>query len=111
MRVVTHFCFCGIATEHTEELYECSCGSKKFKSKSYRYGEKGTRVKGKTWPRESDALGVKPWQIEESMERDAKMGCPATDYNPKTGNPIYTSYKHEREFTKKRGYHKRNSYL
>ena len=56
---------------------------------------------------ESDAAGVQPNQVEQAQKRVAELGVP-TEYNPQTGNPIFTSRKHRKEFCEAVGLFDRN---
>lgn len=51
------------------------------------------------WPIESDAAGVHPDQVPEAMAHAASKGVP-TEFNTKTGNPIFRSRKHRNAFLK-----------
>lgn len=54
------------------------------------------------WPLESDAAGVHPSQVADAMEHAASKGVP-TEFNRKTGNPIFRSRKHRNAFLKAHG--------
>lgn len=60
------------------------------------------------WPMESDAAGVHPDQVKEAAAYAEQMGVP-TEYNPKTGNPIFTGRNHRKRFCEISGLRDRNA--
>jgi hypothetical protein len=60
------------------------------------------------WPMESDAAGVHPDQVKEAAAYAQQMGVP-TEYNPKTGNPIFTGRNHRKRFCEISGLRDRNA--
>ncbi len=67
----------------------------------------GASAKAK-WPIESDAAGVHPDQVPEAIAHAASKGVP-TEFNPRTGNPIFRSRKHRNEFLKAHGMRDRDA--
>lgn len=60
------------------------------------------------WPLESDAAGVHPDQVNEAMVHAVSQGVP-TEFNPKTGNPIFRSRRHRNDFLKAHGLRDNNA--
>ena len=60
------------------------------------------------WPMESDAAGVAVDQVAEVSEYVRARGVP-TDFNPKTGNPIFTSQRHRKRFCEVTNMYDRNA--
>jgi len=59
------------------------------------------------YPMESDAAGVHPDQIKETMAFDRAHGVP-TEYKP-SGNPVFTSRGHRRAYCEAHGLYDRNA--
>lgn len=57
------------------------------------------RSGGKGWPMESEALACHPDQVREFTENARKHGVP-TEFNTKTGCPIFTDPAHRRKYMK-----------
>jgi hypothetical protein len=66
------------------------------------------RRKVALWPRELDACGVNPDQVQAAEAEAAKRGVP-TEYNKTTGNPIFRDQNHEKKFCKSFGYYNLNA--
>lgn len=60
------------------------------------------------YPFESDAAGVGVKQVDEAIKHAIDVGVP-TDFNKATGNPIFTSKGHRKEFCEKHGLYDRNA--
>ena len=60
------------------------------------------------WPMESDAAGVAVDQVSECAKYVAERGVP-TEFNPKTGNPIFTSQNHRKRFCEVTNLYDRNA--
>lgn len=56
---------------------------------------------------ESEAMGVDTDQIPEAMAWDKKNGC-SVDYNPETGNPIFTSRDQRRKYMRAHNFYDRD---
>ena len=59
------------------------------------------------WPMESNAAGVAASQAVEAMQEATKMGIP-TEFNKETGDAIFTSRKHRKDYCRAIGLHDRN---
>lgn len=59
------------------------------------------------WPMESEALAVNADQVRDAIGDAGKMGVP-TDFNLKTGAPIFTSRGHRRRYCEVYGFYDRN---
>jgi hypothetical protein len=57
---------------------------------------------------ESDAAGVGVEQVAQCSEYVRQRGVP-TDFNPKTGNPIFTSQNHRKRFCEVTNLYDRNA--
>jgi len=84
----------------------CECGFQLRRDLIAEHGQ--FRNHPANWPMESDAAGVAPEQIPECRKLDAQMGCP-TEYNPETGNPIFTSQQHRKRYCEVHGLYDRNA--
>jgi hypothetical protein len=60
------------------------------------------------WPMESDAAGVAVDQVDECAAYVRERGVP-TEFNPKTGNPIFTSQRHRKRFCEVTNLYDRNA--
>tara|TARA_Y100000593_G_scaffold91963_1_gene182186 strand:- start:2079 stop:2447 length:369 start_codon:yes stop_codon:yes gene_type:complete len=70
--------------------------------------EMGVRKNGcAAWPMKSDAAGVHPSQAQEAYETSRKMGIP-TRFDPSTGQAIFESRGHRKQYLKAHGLHDRN---
>ena len=65
---------------------------------------KRTTSVGATWPYQSDNCAVHTSQIPAAMSEDVRIGVP-TDYNAKTGAPIFTSALHRKRWAEAHGYY------
>jgi hypothetical protein len=54
------------------------------------------------WPMRSDAAGVHPSQTGEAYSESVKLGVP-TRFDPQTGQAIFESRSHRRDFLKAKG--------
>jgi hypothetical protein len=54
------------------------------------------------WPMRSDAAGVHPSQTGAAYEESVKLGVP-TRFDPQTGQAIFESRSHRRDFLKAKG--------
>lgn len=54
------------------------------------------------WPMKSDAAGVHPSQAGAAYSESVKMGVP-TQFDPRTGQAIFESRSHRRDFLKAKG--------
>ena len=59
------------------------------------------------WPMESDAAGVDPSQVKEAAQHAKSLGIP-TEFNPQTGNPVFTSRSHRKKYCEAVGLYDRN---
>jgi len=59
------------------------------------------------WPMESDAAGVDVSQVSEATAHARAVGVP-TEFNPETGNPIFTSRNHRKRYCEAVGLYDRN---
>lgn len=66
------------------------------------------RLKGRTWPMQSDVLGVAPSQIAEAVELDRKLGV-KIDYSS-DGHAIYHDAGERRRHCEAHGMFSKNSY-
>lgn len=70
---------------------------------------KGSKDTPGCWPMKSWAAGVNPDEIPRAVAAANEGGVP-TDFCPKTGDVIFTSRKHRRDYLNKvRGMHDRNA--
>lgn len=72
--------------------------------KGHRTGPVGVMLQGthRGWPLESHAFGVHPKQIKLAEKMDRDVGAPATEYTP-TGEPVFRSRSHRRDYLKRHG--------
>lgn len=59
------------------------------------------------WPMESDAAGVDVSQAAEAAAHAKAIGVP-TEFNPQTGNPVFTSRNHRKRYCEAVGLYDRN---
>ena len=64
--------------------------------------------KDSTWPMESYAAGCNPDEVKEQRDHSVKIGVP-TDFNPKTGDAIFTSPQHRKRYCEAVGLFDRNA--
>jgi hypothetical protein len=62
------------------------------------------------WPLESQACGVAVNQVEDAAKADRELGVP-TRYNKNSGNPIFESMGHRRDWLKAHKMHDNDSYI
>lgn len=60
------------------------------------------------WPMKSDAAGVHPSQATEAYEHSVSVGVP-TQFDPKTGQAIFTDRSHRKRYLAARGFIDRNA--
>lgn len=61
-----------------------------------------------TWPMKSDAAGVHPSQAGEAHEHSVSIGVP-TQFDPRTGQAIFTDRSHRKRYLAARGFIDRNA--
>lgn len=57
-----------------------------------------------TWPLECYQMGVNPSEVREFIEDARRRGVP-TEFNPRTGDAIFTSRAHKKKYCRTYGYH------
>ncbi len=74
-------------------------------SRAHRYGQ---------WPMKSDAMAVRPKQLELAKKLDRERGAPPTEYvqsgDGYTAHPVFTSESHKRKFIRAHKMHDNNSF-
>jgi hypothetical protein len=61
-----------------------------------------------SWPMKSDAAGVHPSQSKEAYEHSVSVGVP-TQFDPRTGQAIFTDRSHRKRYLAARGFIDRNA--
>lgn len=61
-----------------------------------------------TWPLRSDAAGVHPDQAKDAYEHSVSVGVP-TQFDPRTGQAIFTDRSHRKRYLAARGFIDRNA--
>lgn len=102
-------CYCGaVHAVMDEELDTCEvCGATSWKkiTVSHRTLE---RRKGRTWPMESEAMGlINTEDLPEAHAMDRHLGVGDVDYS-KEGNPIFTSASQRKRFCEAHGMFDKN---
>jgi hypothetical protein len=64
------------------------------------------RIKQRTWPMKSEALGVQPNQVNEAYKESVSIGIP-TEFD-KDGKAIFTSPSHYKKYAEAHGYYAKN---
>jgi len=59
------------------------------------------------WPMKSWAMSVNPNYIKEAMAKDQRLGVKA-EYDKRTGDAIFTSPRHRKEYCEAHGFFDRN---
>ena len=77
-------------------MSECGCFGK-FQCSEHYHGTPLPQPHAALWPRKSDAAGVHPKQIPEAIAAAAKRGV-KIDFDRNTGEAIFTSPRHEKEY-------------
>jgi hypothetical protein len=61
-----------------------------------------------SWPMKSDAAGVHPSQASEAYKHSVSVGVP-TQFDPRTGQAIFTDRSHRKRYLAARGFIDRNA--